>query len=231
MSELELLKNINDIDDDLIFEAERWKRPKVHKLKIAVIAAAAAVLCAATAVTATANIKPPKEVIVDGEPLDVDYTVYTDENGREIRTYAYTMPDYAVGEEIEGCTPVGQVRVVKNDEDLWGDWKIVDEAGNVFHLGINNKEVQCDIIDPKNPRATYDIGFACPNFLWKEYTISYIYEDLDDDRRTDKISVYVYRYDDKETARKIFEKQGREFDEKRFDESVERHREMYSISE
>lgn len=54
MSDKNLLKSINDIDDDLIFEAENWKRPKVHKLRLAVIAAAAAVLCAATAVTAVA---------------------------------------------------------------------------------------------------------------------------------------------------------------------------------
>lgn len=54
MSDFELLKNINDIDDDLIFEAENWKPRKARRLKIAVIAAAAAALCAATAGTAVA---------------------------------------------------------------------------------------------------------------------------------------------------------------------------------
>lgn len=54
MSDLELLKNINDIDDDLICEAEQWKPRKARRLKIAVIAAAAAALCAATAGTAVA---------------------------------------------------------------------------------------------------------------------------------------------------------------------------------
>lgn len=44
MSDFALLKNINDIDDDLVFEAENWKRPKARRIKIAVIAAAAAVI-------------------------------------------------------------------------------------------------------------------------------------------------------------------------------------------
>lgn len=56
MSELELLKNINEIDDDLIFEAEQWKRPKSRKIKIAIVAAAAAVTGALLAVTGAAAI-------------------------------------------------------------------------------------------------------------------------------------------------------------------------------
>lgn len=42
MSDKNLLKSINDIDDDLVFEAEQWKPRKARKLKIAVFAAAAA---------------------------------------------------------------------------------------------------------------------------------------------------------------------------------------------
>lgn len=50
MSGFELLTNINDIDDDLVFEAEYWERPKAHKLRIGVIAAAA--VAAVVALTA-----------------------------------------------------------------------------------------------------------------------------------------------------------------------------------
>lgn len=56
MSDLELLKNINDVDDDLIFEAETWKPRKARKLKIAVISAVAAVIGALLAVTRVATI-------------------------------------------------------------------------------------------------------------------------------------------------------------------------------
>lgn len=39
-----VLEIMSDIDDDFVFEAENWKRPKARRIKIAVIAAAAAVI-------------------------------------------------------------------------------------------------------------------------------------------------------------------------------------------
>lgn len=45
MTGLALLENINCIDDDLIFEAENWIRPKVSNLKIIIGATVAACLC------------------------------------------------------------------------------------------------------------------------------------------------------------------------------------------
>lgn len=223
-----LLEAMNDIDDDIVSETAPVERKRPKYFKPLMIAAAAAVLCGATAVTAVASIKPPKEVIVNDEPLEVaDYTVYNDEKGREIRTYVYNMPDHVLGEEKEGCTPVGQVRVVKRDDDRWGGWEIVDEEGNVFHWGINNKKIICDVVDPKNPRASHQMELRCANFLFEEYDIYFFNEDYDGDLLPDKISMYVYRYDDKETARRIEEDHGYEFNEERFDESVKRHKQNF----
>lgn len=204
MNENKLLKSINDIDDDLIFEAESWKPPKAIKLKIAVIAAAAAVLGAATAVTAVASLKTPVDVTVNDEPVEVEYTVYTDDKGREIRTCAYKLPDYALGEEREGCTAVGQVRVVQRDDDLWAGWDIVDEAGNVFHKGINNKMVEFQIVG-KNLNTFL---FPCMNLL-DEYDFILRNSDKDNDLIYDKKDLYVFRADDEEARKRISEARGK----------------------
>lgn len=230
-----LLEAMNDIDDAIISESAPAEKKRAKYFKPMIIAAAAAVLCAATAVTATASLKPPQQIIISDEPLsDVDYTVYTDEKGREIRTYAITLPDYALVEEKEGYTAVGAVKLVaKEGCDIFDEYVLVDEAGNVFNTGINNKEVRCDIIDPAHPETHYDYGVDCVNFNYKEYSWSMFYE-YDDDNSAevvpDRVFMYIYRYDDKETVRKLYERYGRRFneeDEKEFDRSVERHREIY----
>lgn len=84
MSELELLKNINEIDDDLISEAEQWKRPKARKIKIAVVAAAAAVTGALLAVTGAAaihrgsNEKPAENTVAENTVQVGDEKFYLD---------------------------------------------------------------------------------------------------------------------------------------------------------
>lgn len=232
-----LLEAMNDIDDAIISESAPVEKKRARYFKPMMIAAAAAVLCGATAVTAVASIKPPQEIVLWDEPLDVDYTVYTDEKGREIRTYAFNLPDYALGEEIEGCTPVGKVRYVQGGEDdgaFMGSWFIVDEEGTRFTGGINNKEVRADIIDPASPRTHYDRGVSCANFLHREYDMIEFYEcdSYEENVVPDRIYVYVYRYDDKETVRKLYEKHNRasHFDEESFDRMVERHHKLYPDS-
>lgn len=206
MSDNKLLKSINDIDDDLISEAESWKPRKARKLKIAIIAAAAAVLCGATAVTAVASLKTPVDFTINDEPVEVEYTVYTDDKGREIRTYAYKLPDYSLGEEIEGHTAVGQVRVVLRDDDLWGGLELVDEEGNVFHGGINNKIVEYQIAGEKH---TVSI-LSCRNIL-DEYNVIFINSDKDNDSVYDNQDVYVIRADDEETHKRICEAHGKPY--------------------
>ena len=226
MSKFELLQNINDIDDDLVFEAEQWQRPKIKKLKIGIIAAAAAALCAITTVTAVAFTKSPQEYVVNGEPIEVDYTVYKDDAGREIRTYAYKLPEFALLKEKPGCTPVGKVRVAPEDGYYWIGWRIIDEAGNEFTNGVNNMEVKCNVIDKYHPETLHDIGFSCANFNSKEYSMAEFYHYLDDDRIPDSVTVYVYRYDDEEEYKRILENEGREYtpeDAEKFRENVERH--------
>lgn len=73
MSDLDLLKNINDIDDDLVCEAENWKPRKARRLKIAVIAAAAALGGALLAVSGTAAINRSSE---DSYVQAVDHPFY-----------------------------------------------------------------------------------------------------------------------------------------------------------
>lgn len=73
MSDFELLKNINDIDDDLVCEAENWKPRKARRLKIAVIAAAAALGGALLAVSGTAAINRSSE---DGYTQAVEHPFY-----------------------------------------------------------------------------------------------------------------------------------------------------------
>lgn len=219
-----LLEAMNDIDDAIISESAPAKRKRPMRFKPLIVAAAAVVLCGATAVTAAASLKPSKEVIVEDEPVDVDYTVYIDDLGREIRTYAFNIPDYALGEEKEGCTAVGQVKVVPADDDNpWGNWSIVDEEGTVFHSGINNKEIQCDVIDPKNPHTHCDIEFVCANFNSKDY-------DMIMYNGQDKIYLYVYPFGDKEAAKRIYEKHGDELNEEIFDRMCEHHRRLYPDS-
>lgn len=216
-----LLEAMNDIDDSIISEAAPAERRRARYFKPLMIAAAAAVLCGATAVTAAASIKPSKVVIVEDEPVDVDYTVYIDDLGREIRTYAFNIPDYALGEEKEGCTAVGQVKVVPaDDENPWGDWIIVDEEGTVFYSGINNKEIQCDVIDPENPHTHHEIGFVCANFKSKDY-------DMIMYNSQDKICLHVYPFGDKEAAKRIYEKHGDVLNEEIFDRMCEHHRKLY----
>lgn len=203
MSDFELLNNINDIDDDLICEAEQWKPRKAKKLKIAFIAAAAAALCAVTAVTAVASLKPPVDITVNDEPVEVEYTVYTDDKGREVRTYAYTLPDYVLKEEKEGYTAVGQVRVVARDDNRWGGWDIVDEEGNVFHWGINNKIVECEI----DVGHLNEIGFGCMN-VRDGYNMIWFNNDNDKDKWYDKKELYIIPEGDEETHKRLCEEHG-----------------------
>lgn len=201
-------------------------------MKIGIIAAAAAVLCAITAATAVAITKAPKDIIVDDEPAEVEYTVYKDEHGREIRTYSYNLPDYALRAEKPGCTPVGKVRVVHEDGYLWTGWRIVDEKGNEFPDGINNKEILCEVIDKYNPHTYHEMGFGCTNFRGDEYNMMMFHkDDLDEDNLPDKFVVYVYRYDDEEEYKRILEKDGKEYtsdEAERFRENLERHSRIYS---
>ena len=154
---------MSGIDNDIVSGALEKERKHPKYFEPMMIAAAAAVLCAATAVTAIATIKPPAEVTMNQQPVDVEYDVYIDENGREIRTYTCSIPEYALLEEVPGCTAVGKVKAICRGDR---DWVLIDEEGTVFTEGVNNLEVFSEAVDEKRHML---IGFRCANFNEEDY--------------------------------------------------------------
>ena len=165
-----LLEAMNDIDDAIISESAPAEKKRARYFKTMMIAAAAAVLCAATAVTATASIKTRDNVTFNGEePNDMGYDIYTDEYGWEIRTYTFKLPDYTLLEEVEGRTPVGKLRAAHGDVDDEGfvDWYLIDENGNIFdEEGVNNVcvETTYDGINVDGGTVGGSVGFRTSNF-------------------------------------------------------------------
>lgn len=162
-----LLEAMNDIDDAIISEAAPAEKKRPKYFKPLIIAAAAAVLCGATAVTAAANIKMNDEVTLDGEkPAEILYDVYTDEDGWEIRTYAFPLPEYCLLDEVEGCTAVGKLRAYRVGEH---EWELVDEEGNTFPNGVNNMAVKVTC-SKKGPGGGHgSVSFRTANFNEVEY--------------------------------------------------------------
>ena len=157
----------------------------------------------------------------------MDYTVYTDDIGREIRTFAYKLPDFALLKEKPGRTPVGKVRIAPEEGYYHIGWRIIDEAGNEFLGGVNNMEVNCYIIDKYHPNTLSEVGFSCANFNSKEYSTAEFYHYFDDDPIPDGVNVYVYRYDDEEEYKRILENEGYEYtpeEAEKFRELVEDHK-------
>lgn len=159
-----LFETMNDIDDDIVSDAIAPQRKRPRYFKPMLIAAAAAVLCAATAVTAVASIKPPNAVTMNHKPVEVGYDVYFDDEGHEIRTFVFNVPEYALTEEKEGCTAVGKVRAVQLGER---EWELVDEEGNTFTEGINNVIVEAWVLGGGH----HSIDFGCANFNFDDYYI------------------------------------------------------------
>ena len=161
------------------------ERPmKKHiKIKPLIIAAAVAVLAAATAITAGAIMRAPINVEMNNEPYDVEYDVYTDEYGNKIETFVYDIPEYALAEELEGLTAVGKVRAVYDPGSIRNvKYKLVDEAGNEFVAGINNKMVNLRINDNNISR----IGFSCANvadgYTVMEFNFNHSHNEFDLDK-------------------------------------------------
>lgn len=185
-----LLDVMSEIDDNLIAnKASTAKKRK--KRSVIIAAAAAAVLAVSIPMTVGALTRAPIEALINDEYVEVGYDVYTDERGHKIETFVYDIPEYALQEEREGLTPVGKVRAVVEFSDSVAfsqqsfyvtSYKLVDEAGNVFFAGINNKEVEIRI--DENENAHYIFG--CPN-LADGYTkfmkvVKHMHGDIEVDR-------------------------------------------------
>ncbi len=159
----EAMSNINDNIAANAVSEKNHKRPKCGKPFL--VAAAAIALCSTITVTAGALLKSPARFTVNNMAVEPYYSEYKDGLGNDIAVYVIDVPDYALGEE-EGEAAVGDIKVVPNPEypDKWGRYMIVDEAGNEFHVGINNKIVMYEV------KGEQGIGtFDCSNFLKDEY--------------------------------------------------------------
>lgn len=112
MNDFELLKNINNIDDDLIFEAESFKSRKAKnpiRLKVALIAAAATLVVGLGGVTAVmmnrANVATADEPGMDEYPRDVEVTSgkYYLNGDKDSGLWVEVNPDFLTlkGDDIE----------------------------------------------------------------------------------------------------------------------------------
>lgn len=192
-----LLEAMNNIDENIVSEVMSDTHKQPRRIKLIPIAASIAVLFTATAITAIATLKAPQQVTINDMAVEPTYKSYVDDEGREINMYIYDVPDFALGEEVEGGTPVGEIKVVKNPEypSKWGEWMIVDEAGNKFYTGINNKLVQIEI---KGGRIKCEqFGFGILNLLDGYGTLE-IHSDSEDNSY-EKVEFYfvpVEQYDE-----------------------------------
>lgn len=154
-----LIEAIGGIDDNIISDAmsKTTKRPRA--VRTVLLTAAAAAVCTVASVTAVARLKSDRDITVNGVLTDPDYSEVT-YNGTTYGVYVFDLPKEALGEEKEGGTAVGEVKVVRNNDGKFGNgWKIVDEAGNSFYIGINNKLVRM-----KSKDGVYGKGFDVLNF-------------------------------------------------------------------
>ena len=182
-----LLEAMSEIDDNIITNKTATTVKKSKKRAI-IIAAAAAAVMAVGSITAGAIMNAPIKTMLNNEPYEPIYDVYTDEYGHTIETFVYDVPEYALKEEREGWTAVGRIRAVY-DPDLpfakpgYSGYKLVDEAGNEFRFGVNNKYVDVRI-DNNN---SLSIGFDCGNLNFSEYVVvQFAYEHSHNDYNLDK---------------------------------------------
>lgn len=183
-----LLEAMNNIDENIVSDVISDTRKRPRRFKPITIAAAITVLFTVTAITAIASLKAPQQVTINDMAVEPTYKSYVDDQGREISMYIYDVPDFALGEEREGGTPVGEIKVVRNPEYplKWGEWMIVDEAGNKFYTGINNKLVQIEIKGEQI--GCKQIGFGILNLLDGYRTLE-IHTDSEDNSY-EKVEIY-----------------------------------------
>lgn len=162
-----LLEAMSEIDDNnIVINTATAKKSKKRAI---IIAAAAAAVMAVGSITAGAIMNAPIKTMLNNEPYEPTYDVYTDEYGHTIETFVYDIPEYALVEEREGQTAVGRVRAVYDPElkqvNVIG-YKLVDEEGNEFLFGINNKYVDLRVDGEFTSRA-----FGARNMANGDYMI------------------------------------------------------------
>lgn len=162
-----LFEAISNIDDNIAANAIKENRRHPKKIKVILIAAAAAAMCAITTVTAVARLKSNLNVTIDSISVEPYYNT-TSAFGKEWDIYVIDLPDYVLGEEEKEKTAVGKIDVVPNPEypEKFGKWMIVDETGNKFYTGINNKLI---LVRPQDGDASGFDEFCCTNFLSDDY--------------------------------------------------------------
>lgn len=162
-----LFEAISNIDDNIAANAIKENRRHKKKIKVILIAAAVSAMCAITTVTAVARLKSNLNVTIDSISVEPYYNI-TSAFGKEWDIYVIDLPDYVLGEEEKGKTAVGKIDVVPNPEypGKFGKWMIVDETGNKFYTGINNKLI---LVRPQDGDTSGFDEFCCTNFLSDDY--------------------------------------------------------------
>lgn len=162
-----LFEAISNIDDNIAANAIKENRRCPKKIKVILIVAAAAAMCAITTVTAVARLKSNLNVTIDSISVEPYYSI-TSAFGKEWDIYVIDLPDYVLGEEEKGKTAVGRIDVIPNPEypGKFGKWMIVDETGNKFYTGINNKLI---LLRPQDGDTSGFDEFCCTNFLSNDY--------------------------------------------------------------
>lgn len=164
-----LLEAMNGIDDMLVCDTAKNTVKRKKRIGVVITAAAAAACTVALTTMAVANLKAPKDVLINDVTVQPYYSTYTADNGKILEVYITNIPDYALDEEVEGYTAVGEIKVVRNPEypQKWGEWMLVDEAGNVFHTGINNKYVKFNF-KGENRWHSFDVLNFSDDYSWIE---------------------------------------------------------------
>lgn len=119
-------------------------KPQRAKRLSLVKRAAAAALAAAVVISAvTIGASSSKRTVINGIEVEPQYTVYLDEDGAKVEIVIYPVPEEALGEEIEGNTPVGELKVKRFDvQGRNGRPRLVDEEGTEFPVSVNNMLVE-----------------------------------------------------------------------------------------
>lgn len=136
------------------------KPQKAKRLSLVKRAAAAALAAAVVISAVTIGAFTSKRTVINGIEVEPQYTVYLDEDGAKVEIVIYPVPEEALGEEIEGNTPVGELRVKRFDVQGWnGRPRLVDEEGTEFPVSVNNMLVETIItLDGDTEYVSYGIS-------------------------------------------------------------------------
>lgn len=179
MNDLDFLKNINDIDDDLVFEAENWKPRKARKLKIAFISAAAAVAGALLAVSGAAAIhrsynenlvESTGEIVIENTVQVGDQKFYLD-----LETKGIIIPEEYRTTDEQGNTWYYERMRGMLPSELFAQFGVSPLLNDNFSEIIEFKPNHIYTIKPNGERELIDVDYGDPVLTIDESRIVFDY--------------------------------------------------------